>query len=211
MAILEKLKSAMRGKTAALLDLDNTLYAYDPCHSFALKCVHKTYCRKSDKISFDKFHTLYRNARQVIHKRLKGQAASHSRLLYFQTLIEYEIRRPDPALALFYEKVYWDSFFKKMKLAPWVKPFLAFCKKTGRKAGIVTNLTTQLQLRKLEHFKISKLLDFVVTSEEAGVEKPHREIFHLALEKAQTDPSQALVIGDDENADACGFLDFFKI
>lgn len=201
----------MRNKTAALLDLDNTLYSYDPCHAFALKNVHKVYSKKHGKISFTAFQNIYREARQVIHKRLKNQAASHSRLLYFQTLIEEQTRHPDPELALYYEKVYWSSFFKKMKLAPWVNPFLAFCRKSGRKAGIVTNLTTQLQLKKLVYLKIDRKVDFVVTSEEAGIEKPHPDIFRLALKKAEVESREALVIGDDEDSDSCGFLDFFKI
>ena len=41
----------------------------------------------------------------------------------------------------------------------------------------------------------------MITSERAGVRKPHPDIFKLAMEISQTQPEFCMMIGDDEEAD----------
>lgn len=195
---LSKLKDKAHGKKAIFLDLDNTIYAYEPCHRYALKESHRFYFKEIAKITFAEFLKRYSLARNQVHKRLEGQAASHSRLLYFQAMLEKETSR---CSALDFEKVYWNSFLKKMKREAWVLPFFAYCKKEGKKVGIVTNLTAEIQMRKLRILKLDKKIDFLVTSEEAGHEKPHPAIFRLALKKARAKPAEVFVFGDDPKAD----------
>src|SRR5437868_792739 len=84
---LEKLIQAAASKKAVLLDLDNTLYVYKPCHEKALKKTWQVYGQRIQKISFPAFTKKYNAARKVIHHRLHGQATSHSRLHYFQILL----------------------------------------------------------------------------------------------------------------------------
>ncbi len=208
MAILKKLKQAVLQKKAVLLDLDNTLYAYAPCHREALKKTYQVYSRRIEKISFAQFQEHYNQARWEIHKRLHGQAASHSRLHYFQIMLE---KKGSVSAAADFEEIYWAAFFKKMKLAAWVFPFLDFCAKEHKKVVIVTNLTTALQMRKLQSLKLDKKINFLVTSEEAGVEKPHPKIFRLALKKAGAKPGDAISVGDDIASDKTKSLAFFKI
>jgi HAD superfamily hydrolase (TIGR01549 family) len=51
---------------------------------------------------------------------------------------------------------------------------------------------------------LSELLDHVVISEAVGLRKPHRRLFELALEHADTTPEQALHVGDLARPDAWG-------
>ncbi len=51
---------------------------------------------------------------------------------------------------------------------------------------------------------IAPYLDFVMTSHEAGSEKPHAPIFLAALAKAKVKPSEAIHVGDQYNADVIG-------
>lgn len=208
MAILNVLKRAVAGKKVILLDLDNTLYAYDPCHTSAQKETHRFYCRHVHKITFSDYQKKYTRAQNVIHRKLRGTAFCHSRLYYFQVMLQKE-RVTFSAAKL--EKAYWNAFFKKMKLEPWVLPFLTFCKKEKKKVVIVTNLTTVLQKQKLKILNLTKRVDGVVTSEDAGIEKPHPRIFRLALKKARVKPSDAITVGDDLKTDRAGFLDFFWV
>lgn len=205
MAILEKLKCAIRNKKVIFLDLDNTLYAYEPCHRFALKQAYTCYCRNFEKISWAVFAEAYRAAREIIHRKYRGKAVSHSRLFYFQLMLG--ARKGARKL----ERAYWDSFLKKARLRPWVKKFLPHCKASGKKIGVITNLTTDIQRRKWNQFKLYRYADFLLTSEDAGVEKPHRKIFQMALKKAKARPRDVLLIGDDSQADKVKFLDCFLI
>ena len=77
----------LSGIKGVLLDLDNTVYLYEPCHEYALNaCVVKAF--KELTIPKTKFLELYNKARKTINHQLHGQAACHSRLLYFQYLFE---------------------------------------------------------------------------------------------------------------------------
>ena len=50
--------------------------------------------------------------------------------------------------------------------------------------GIGTDMTASIQFKKLKKFGFDSYLDFVVTSQETGVEKPHPHFFEVCLEKA---------------------------
>ena len=46
--------------------------------------------------------------------------------------------------------------------------------------GILTDLTSHIQLRKLTYFGLEDIFDAVVTSEEVGADKPNDKVFKLA-------------------------------
>jgi len=198
---VDKLIVAVEKKKAVLLDLDNTLYAYTPCHNQALARSSAFYRENIEPIPHRVFLKYYAQARAHIHRTLKGQAASHSRLLYFQTLLEKRTGRTCLEWTLRLEKLYWDTFLVHMRLYAWVKPVLDYCRGNNIRVVIVTNLTAAIQHRKLRHLKLHKHIDFLVSSEEAGLEKPAPIIFKIALAKAGCTAAQAVLIGDDSKQD----------
>lgn len=186
-----------------LLDLDNTLYPYAPCHLEALKRAYLAYRKFVEPISLPFFRRRYAKARKETRRRLRGLAASHSRLLYFQRLLESRLGRTDATNALRLEQAYWRGFLGRMRLHSWVRPFLRRCQREGKRIVIVTNLTAEIQMRKLQKMKLGKWIELVVSSEEAGVEKPDPAIFRYALKKADCRPHLALILGDDPKQDVC--------
>ena len=68
-----------------------------------------------------------------------------------------------------------------MKLRKGVLKVQKELKEQRIKTAVVSDLTTHIQLRKMDKLRISKYIDFLVTSEEAGSEKPHAVMFLLAL------------------------------
>lgn len=69
---------------------------------------------------------------------------------------------------------------------------------------ILTNGFIEVQGFKMEASKIEHYFSSVVYSEEAGVRKPLRAIFDLALQRANCTAEEALMIGDDWDADILG-------
>ena len=57
-------------------------------------------------------------------------------------------------------------------------------------------MTAQIQFRKLVYFGLDEFFDYVVTSEEAGADKPDKMPFKVALEKLQLEPENIWMIGD---------------
>lgn len=191
------------GAKGVLLDLDNTLYAYQPCHEHALAICAENF-RKIKSLSFEEFEKIYKTSQQEVKKWTAGQAASHSRLLYFQRFSEIFFGRTDTDFAEKFENLYWQSFFEKMKIFPEAEEFLAKCRSVNLKICLITDLTARIQFEKIGHLKIRDFLDFVVSSEEAGHDKPHEDIFRLALEKMALAPSKVIMIGDSREKDLTG-------
>ena len=46
-------------------------------------------------------------------------------------------------------------------------------------------MTAYVQYRKLEAIGVTSYIDFIVTSEEAGAEKPHYHFFDICVEKRE--------------------------
>jgi HAD superfamily hydrolase (TIGR01549 family) len=70
--------------------------------------------------------------------------------------------------------------------------------------GIVSNNHTAEQRDKLEATGLAPWIDFLLTSEEAGSEKPDPAIFLAALGRVGARPSDAVMVGDRWDADIVG-------
>ncbi len=200
------LSKEVKNKKFILLDMDDTIYSYKPCHEFALKKTFEIYNKKINKISKVGFLKKYENAKKQVKKNTKNQAAGHSRFLYFQSMLENENNKTMYAETIMLEETYWSSFIKKMKLNKWVIPFLKWCRVKNKKIIIVTDLTSEIQFRKIIKLKIKNYIDFIVTSEEAGVEKPSKLIFKLALSKINGKEDLAVIIGDSLSKDKSSYI-----
>lgn len=76
------------------------------------------------------------------------------------------------------------------------------------KMGIITNGFTEWQEIRLERLGLTEHINLVVTSEQAGVAKPHRNIFNHALSRMDN-PSRerVLMVGDTFESDIKGGID----
>lgn len=185
-----------------ILDLDNTLYGYDAPHKIALSAVVDSFSAKFD-ISKEHTRQSFDKARQNTHLELPAKAASHNRLLYVQKMLEYNgINSMNYALE-FYE-LYWGTFLTNMALFEKVVDYLENHRSKGAKVCILTDLTAHIQYRKIEKLGLADYVDFLVTSEEVGVEKPHPSMFTKALQKLHCEAAETLMIGDSWSKDIIG-------
>lgn len=69
---------------------------------------------------------------------------------------------------------------------------------------IITNGFDEVQHKKLIQSNIHKYFKTVTNSEMAGVKKPDPKIFNFALQKANTNTDNSLMIGDSYEADILG-------
>lgn len=189
-----------------LIDLDDTLYDYHQCHKIGVEGFIK-YCTYTFHLTEQKVSDLYKSSRTIINHRLNGQAASHSRLLYAKEFCEQ--LKLDPVYhAINMENSYWAPFLYSMKLRDGVENFLNKLKSLDKKTALVTDLTTEIQLKKLNTLKISQYFDTIVTSEEAGAEKPSHIIFQLAADKLNLNKEESIMIGDNYKKDILGARSF---
>ncbi|MFT5645272.1 MAG: FMN phosphatase YigB (HAD superfamily), partial [Janthinobacterium sp.] len=152
----------------------------------------------------DEFDSAFRQARQQVKARLQHTAASHSRLLYLQRMLEIMGLGSQVLLALDFEQTYWRTFLSHAVLFDGVKELLDDVRLLGIPTAIVTDLTAQIQFRKVVYFGLDHYFDHIVTSEEAGFDKPHAAPFHIALEKMRPRGDCIWMIGDNPVNDIRG-------
>ena len=188
---------------AGIFDLDNTLYAYPPCNKAGMAALHKAiatdFVRTEAQVA-----GAYDEARKQVHHRLKGTAAMHSRLLYIQGTLEKLGINPWQSGLLRYNAVFWDAYFQVMEITPWVREAFDALHEAGMKIGILTDFTTEMQVLKLQRLGLDTDVDHLVSSEEAGIEKPDTRGLLLLLQKMQLTAGEVFYVGDDEVKDRLG-------
>ncbi len=144
------------------------------------------------------------NARTHIAKRASGERA--------RFFTEYERRLlaaagydVEPELAA---RIWTRMEATQKELAPFddALPALRALREAGLTLGVVSNMGRELGTV-LDHLGLAQHLDTWMSSEEAGVAKPHAAIFHAALERAGVPAERALFVGDSYESDVLGAQD----
>ncbi len=192
---------------AVIFDLDDTLYAYEPLDQEAGKRV-QTYACQHLNISEDTYQEACQFGRTETKEQLGDVGASHNRLLYFQKALEFLKVNPIPMSLQMYE-IYWGTFLDNMQLYPGARELINKLHEKGIVIAVCTDLTAHIQHRKIEALGLSGDISYLVTSEEAGKEKPAPEMFELCLRKLGLSANEVCYIGDSykkdiEGAKACG-------
>lgn len=190
---------------AVIFDFDDTLY----------DCLHNDH-KSIDATAEYVANELLRMDRQVVRdafykgrETIKAQlsswdmAAQHNRVLYIQKMLEILGVSPFKYAIDIYD-YFWNDFLNRIELFPGALDFLKHLKDLGIKTEICTDMTAHIQFRKLERLGISGYIDYMTTSEEAGVEKPDIRIFNMALNKLGLPPEEVMYIGDSYRKDVLG-------
>lgn len=187
---------------AVIFDLDDTLYEYKRINELAIKELC-TYTCNSFKITEQEFEEAFLWARMQTKDVLKNTAACHNRLLYCQKLLEYIGENPVCSALDMYD-IYWNYMLEHMSLNDGVLEVFEYCRKQKISIGICSDLTIHIQHRKLRRLGIAQYIDAIVTSEEAGAEKPSKVMFEMIMEKLNVTADEVLFIGDSLEKDVIG-------
>lgn len=190
--------------STVIFDIDNTLYSYDAAHKIAFQALGDSFCGMFG-ISRQQFSRLHREADRILRARVgRPCAAIHNRLIRYQIMLE-QMGKPvscAPGLA----GIYWDTLLSNMRRAPGARQCMSFLKSAGYTVGIGTNMTADYQFAKLERLELMDYVDFLVSSEEAGAEKPDGRLFACCVEKAGCHAGACMFVGDSLESDALGAM-----
>jgi putative hydrolase of the HAD superfamily len=191
----------MRNKPDVIaLDLDNTMYAYEPCHRAAMSLVSRELENRLD-LPHSKWNSPYERSKESAKTRLGGVASSHSRLVYFKGMLEYLGMQSQIELALQLETLYWGEFIRQMKKSDNLDQFLETAREHGIPVVVVTDLTTGIQIRKLHKLGITNMVSGLVTSEEVGADKPDPRFRDYITNQLGIRGNYWWVVGDDKKKD----------
>lgn len=187
---------------AVIFDLDNTLYDYDAINDTAVRNAGMWLCGQTG-ISYEAFGRAFDEGRRRIKESMQDCASRHNRMLYFQKTSELLGLNPIRYSLELYE-AYWGYMLDHMTLVPDAGKVIKRLHAEGIRTAVCTDLTAHIQHRKLRRLGIADYVDVLVTSEEAGVEKPDAVIFDMVLGKLAVAPDEALYVGDSFEKDVIG-------
>jgi putative hydrolase of the HAD superfamily len=190
---------------AVLFDLDNTVYGYDPAHQGGLRAAFAVASPLHARLAtFESFVAEYDAARREVKPHVAHRAAEHCRFLYFKRLVERLMGRTQSAPTVALHDAYWAGYHAAMDRDDGCAEVLSSLRTRGIPTAFVTNFTTERQFRKLETLGLADAVDLIVTSEEAGAEKPDPAIVTLALQRLNVVASPAVILVGDSVTDDGG-------
>lgn len=186
---------------AVFFDIDDTLFTFEKAHRAALKTLC-CYVWELLQIPPDAFAAAYYEHYRRMEAEIGPQASIHSRTVRFARILR-EYGKP-----LSYAPVLTDLYWNAVLAAGGPEPGAPECVRSLREKGfflgIASNMTLDWQMRKLESIGILPCFDCIVTSEEAGIEKPHKGFFDLCIRYAGCTPAECLMVGDNLKLDIHG-------
>lgn len=187
---------------AVLFDLDDTLFDHQHASACALDELRIRYAAD---ITFEAFAAVHARVLEKYHLRfLNGEftldAARAARMVeMFAAFGEAVSEGKAMEVALRYRELHQAN----RRLVAGASELLEALH--GRtKLAIVTNNSVTEQWDKLRYLGIADLFDAVLISEEIGITKPDRAIFNAALCRLDCAQGDAVMVGDNWEADVMG-------
>ena len=188
-----------------VFDIDNTLYDFVTANRLGLDAL-AAYTAEQFGWSRDEFEKSHKEVQEEIYRYTSFNGSCRNRILRYQKMLE-KAHLPLYPHALRMYNLYWNTLLDAMVPFEGVQQVMRTLRERGLRIGVGTDMTAMMQLRKLEKLGVLDCVDFMVTSEEAGAEKPSRIFFDMVLAKAECLPQECLFVGDHLQKDAHGALD----
>jgi len=189
------------GIKAISFDADGTLWDFEKVMRHSLHHV----LRELEKLDSDAADTLdvekMIEIRNRVADKLKGKVTNLEdiRLEAFRQTLR-DVGRPNDALASHLNQVYLKHRFEDVKLFDDVLPALRTLR--GKYTlGILSNGNSYP-----ERCGLDGMFQFVVFSQDYGVEKPNPRLFQIAVEKAGCSKQEFLHVGDSLQDDVMGAI-----
>jgi putative hydrolase of the HAD superfamily len=200
---------AFRMIKAVFFDWFNTLAHYEPpryllhsqaCHELGIEVSAETMIRSilvADRYFFEE------NAKSPVEKRGPEEKAKVYTRYQEILLTEAKVKVTKEQLLQIMQRV--QQLFKGVTFALFddVLSTMKALKERKLTLGLLTNASKDL-VSVHSKLGLDPYLDFVVTSEEAGGDKPQPAIFLMALEKAGVEAPEAMHVGDQYKIDIVG-------
>ncbi len=193
--------------TSIFIDLDNTLYDYQARERNARRDLLAK-ASQDLQISTQKLSRAYESARAQVKFRNGESASSHSRLCYISEMfVQLGLRqKPDQILEL--ENTYWESYLSELQLDSKVSEFIALIRQRSVPLVLITDLTLEIQYRKLIRLNLVSSFDYIIASEECGGDKISGLPFNLGFSRlSETELQFPWFIGDSIHDDGGSYLE----
>ena len=191
-----------KGVTDVFFDVDHTLWDFEKNSALTFKKILK-YC--DVEVSLNDFLKVYKPINFECWKRYREEKITQKELRYqrfSRTFKGLNIQVSDQLIDQL-SKAYIEHLSSNTHVFKHTFEILDYLK-PKYKLHIITKGPQAVQDKKLKKSKLYSYFDQVINSEMAGVKKPNRHIFNLALKLANTQAKYSVMVGDNTEADILG-------
>lgn len=189
-------------------DLDHTLWDFETNSKETLyDLYHELKLAELGIAAFDHFHDTYHHHNTIFWDRFRKGYISREDLRWkrmWRTLLDYKVAS-EPLARQLSEK-YLEVLPTKTNLFKDTLDILDYLKEKGYPMHLITNGFEKTQHAKINNSGIKSYFTHIITSEQAGIMKPHLAIFEYALGKAGVTAGESLMVGDTLEADIEGAI-----
>ncbi len=184
-------------------DLDHTLWDFQTNSRAVLAELYLERVRGCG-MAMEEFVAVYEQINGALWEQLDDGAIPKEvlRAMRFKRTLEH-FKVHDAALARWLEVNYLERCPQRSRLMPGAMALLEDLH-AHYHLHIITNGFTEIQATKLRSAGIRRFFRVVLTSEMAGISKPHVRIFRHAMRTAGAQAKESLMIGDNARADIVG-------
>jgi len=189
-------------------DLDRTLWDYRSNSEQTLKDLVKKYAPQLIE-KFDEFLTIFYDVNESLWMEYRNGRLSKEKLSTQRFIDSFKQLGFDAEP--FAEELSVDYITEspnKTRLFPQTIETLEYLKNAGYRMYLLTNGFVEVQKVKIKDSKLEPFFERMITSEEAGYQKPHEKIFEFALTIVKAEKADCLMIGDDLESDIEGARNF---
>ncbi|RSL57614.1 hypothetical protein CEP54_008202 [Fusarium duplospermum] len=190
-------------------DLGGTLFDHYHSMRLAISAIQLTYPgleRKNVEELVEKYNAaLHQAYDEYLNKVITYEEADIPKIDLFFAAVG--LPKPSPDVVKGFRAGYKAVYRTTRRPTPGTVETLLRLRKHGYRIGIITNGQIEDQEDKAEAIGIRRLIDRIITSEEAGYRKPDPRIFQYAMEKLGASPETTFMIGDSVDSDIKGALD----
>ncbi len=180
---------------AVFFDIDDTLYDTSGFAKLARKAALNAMIDAGLPLSHDEAYKLLREI-------IKEKGSNYDK--HLNVLTKRVFGEEKPLLIALGMITYHNVKFALLRLFPETMSTLIHLKAQGYHLGVISNGLTIKQYEKLVRLGLHHFFDSVVTSQEAGVEKPDIAIFTMAMERMGCKAENSVMIGNSFNDDILG-------
>lgn len=186
-------------------DLDNTLWDHRGNSERTLQKMFDQYkIQEEYNISFAEWHTVFYEKNEILWAQLRDQEIDKQYLRNHRFRDSFEhfgIYNSD--LNESFESNYLKNMTQEKGLVEGAVELLNYLK-PKYKLHVITNGFIEVSYQKIETSELNGFFETLTCADEVGVRKPNPKIFTLAMDKADAQPTESVLIGDDWIADIVG-------
>lgn len=183
---------------AVFFDIDDTLYDTSGFAKLARKAALNAMIDAGLPLSHDVAYTLLREI-------IKEKGSNYDK--HLNVLTKRVFGEEKPLLIAIGMITYHNVKFALLRLFPETMSTLIHLKAQGYHLGVISNGLTIKQYEKLVRLGLHHFFDSVITSQEAGVEKPDAAIFEMAMSKMGCKAGNSVMVGNSFRDDILGAVD----